>query len=71
MNKIRPGKYKHYKGGMYEVLGVAKHSENSEEELVVYQSLDGTQAMWARPREMFLETVKVRGIPVPRFQFLV
>ena len=62
----RPGRYRHYKGGMYEVLGVARHSE-TEEELVVYRPLYGDRGLWVRPRAMFLDTVLVQGEPVPRF----
>lgn len=61
-----PGIYVHYKGGLYEVLGVARHSE-SEEALVVYRALYGDYGLWVRPLEMFCETVEVQGEPVPRF----
>ena len=63
---IRPGRYRHYKGGLYEVLGVAQHSE-TEEELVVYRPLYGDHGLWVRPVTMFQETVDVQGVPVPRF----
>ncbi len=62
----RPGRYRHYKGKEYEVLGVARHSE-TEEELVVYRLAYGDFGLWVRPRTMFLETVDVNGRPVPRF----
>src|SRR5258707_4841228 len=55
-----PGRYQHFKGGLYEVLGVARHSE-TEEELVVYRPLYGAGALWARPRRMFQEHVLVDG----------
>ena len=67
--EVRPGRYRHFKGGLYEVLGVARHSE-TEEELVVYRPLYGDRALWVRPRAMFLEAIEVDGKPVPRFQFL-
>ncbi|WP_290059059.1 DUF1653 domain-containing protein [Amycolatopsis solani] len=62
-----PGRYVHYKGGEYEVLGVARHSE-TEEELVVYRALYGEQGLWVRPKVMFAETVVVDGTEVPRFR---
>src|SRR5690606_17913410 len=58
------GGYRHYKGGLYEVLGLARHSE-TEEELVVYASASG--AWWVRPRSMFFERVTADGASVPRF----
>jgi hypothetical protein len=65
----RPGRYRHYKGKDYLVLGVARHSE-SEEELVVYRLLYGDFGLWVRPRSMFLETVEVAGGTVPRFAWV-
>ena len=62
-----PGKYRHYKGGLYEVIGIARHSE-TQEELVVYRPLYGEGGLWVRPRVMFLETVVVNGESLPRFQ---
>ena len=69
MAKIKLGKYRHYKGKDYQVLGVAKHSETSEE-LVVYQKLYDDYSMWVRPLSMFIENVEVDGKKVPRFEFL-
>ncbi len=74
MKKIKSGKYQHYKGKFYQVIGVARHSETLEE-LVVYQALYdsqefGPQALWIRPLKMFLEKVKVKGKQVPRFKFV-
>lgn len=51
------GKYKHYKGGEYEVVGIAKHTETLEE-LVIYRSLDGTNNIWARPKSIFMDYVE-------------
>lgn len=65
----RPGRYRHYKGKEYRVLGLARHSE-TEEELVVYQLLYGDFSWWVRPRPMFLEKVEVDGRSVPRFAFV-
>lgn len=66
---IRPGRYRHYKGREYEVLGTAKHSE-TEEEFVVYRQLYGTGDLWIRPKGMFAEQVLVNGQSLPRFEFL-
>ena len=67
--EIKPGKYKHFKGKEYEVLGVAKHSE-AMEELVVYKKLYDDGGMWVRPLAMFLEEVEVNGQKVPRFVYI-
>ena len=67
MNDIAPGRYRHFKGGLYEVLGIARHSE-TQEELVVYRALYGERGLWVRPRKMFLETVLHEGKSLPRFQ---
>ena len=66
---IPPGRYRHFKGGAYEVLGIARHSE-TEEWMVVYQALYGERGIWVRPAGMWEETVEVNGQPVPRFRFL-
>ena len=63
------GRYRHYKGNEYEVLGIARHSE-THEEMVVYRPLYGAGVMWVRPKVMFCEFVTVDGQTVPRFQFL-
>ena len=66
---VRPGVYRHYKGGLYRVLFLARHSE-TEEVLVVYQALYGERGYWVRPLGLFLEKVRVEGREVPRFAFL-
>jgi hypothetical protein len=66
---IQPGRYRHYKGNEYDVIGVARHSE-TEEPFVVYRALYGDKRLWIRPAAMFLETVIVEGRPVPRFDRL-
>ena len=69
MTTVQPGRYRHYKGNEYTVIGVARHSE-TEEELVVYRQEYGDHSLWVRPKEMFLETVMVDGQDVPRFQYI-
>jgi len=66
---IVPGRYRHYKGREYEVLGIARHSE-TEEEFVVYRTLYGERSLWIRPAAMFVETVEVDGRPCPRFRLI-
>ena len=63
---LEPGRYRHYKGQEYQVLGVARHSE-TEEEMVVYRCLYGEGGLWVRPLAMFCETVAIEGRDVPRF----
>ena len=65
---MKLGIYKHYKGNVYEVIGIAKHSEDLSE-MVVYQSVVDGQ-MWVRSKEMFLEHVLIEGKKIPRFTFL-
>jgi hypothetical protein len=69
MTTVQPGRYRHYKGKEYTVLGVALHSE-TQEELVVYRQEYGEHGLWVRPKQMFLETVKMDGQVVPRFRYL-
>lgn len=66
---VKPGRYRHYKGQEYEVLGCAKHSE-TEEDFVVYRALYGARGWWIRPKAMFEDTVVVDGKPVARFAYL-
>lgn len=60
------GLYRHYKGGPYEVLGTARHSE-TQEPMVVYRALYGTQGLWVRPAAMFTEEVQINGVWQARF----
>jgi hypothetical protein len=60
------GRYRHYKGGEYEVVGVARHSE-TKEPLVVYRPLYDDSGLWVRPHAMFFEEVEVDGKLQPRF----
>ena len=66
---LRIGRYRHYKGNEYEVIGVAKHSED-ETELVVYRPLYGEKSLWVRPLSMFIETVQVDGETQLRFEYI-
>ena len=68
---LKPGKYKHYKGNLYQVLGIARHSETLEE-LVVYKALYQSEGknLWVRPLQMFTETIEINGQQIPRFQFI-
>ena len=68
-SSIQPGRYRHYKGNEYTVIGTAQHSETLEE-MVVYRQEYGEHGLWVRPKQMFSETVKVDGKEVPRFQQL-
>ncbi len=63
---IQSGRYRHFKGGEYEVLGVAQHSE-SDEQLVVYRPLYGERGLWVRPLAMFVGEVEHEGVAQPRF----
>ena len=64
-----PGRYKHYKGSLYDVYEVATHSEN-ETNLVVYRPCYGEKALWVRPLEMFFDTVERDGIAQLRFEYV-
>jgi hypothetical protein len=66
---IKPGKYRHFKGGEYTVQGVAKHSETGEF-MVVYTPLYGEGGLWVRPLDMFIEEVEHEGRTRPRFEFI-
>ncbi|MEA9609052.1 DUF1653 domain-containing protein [Xanthomonas campestris pv. plantaginis] len=64
---IEPGRYRHFKGGHYEVLGVVRHSETLAA-LVLYRPLETDVGMWVRPFEMFVAQVEVEGMIRPRFE---
>lgn len=66
---MKLGRYRHYKGNEYIVIGDAKHSETLEE-MVVYRPDYGERGLWVRPKAMFLETVNVAGQRVPRFEYI-
>ena len=63
------GRYRHYKGGEYEVIGVARHSESTEP-MVVYRPLYDDSGWWVRPHAMFFESVTVDGQVQPRFRHI-
>lgn len=67
--KLEPGIYRHFKGNLYRVIQVVKHSETLEE-FVLYQALYGEKELWVRPKEMFLEMVEKDGKSVPRFTLI-
>jgi hypothetical protein len=69
MSIVQIGRYRHYKGKEYTVIGVARHSE-TEEELVVYRKEYDDHGLWVRPLGMFLESVEVEGKTVPRFEYI-
>ncbi len=69
MNSITPGIYRHYKGNLYEVSGLARHSE-TEETLVVYRALYGDYGLWVRPAAMFDESITVDGRTQKRFELI-
>ena len=66
---IKVGKYRHYKGNLYKVIGVANHSETLEK-MVVYRALYGEGELWVRPASMWNETVTVEGKNVLRFTYI-
>ena len=69
MAEIKIGKYRHFKGNEYRVVGMARHSETMEE-MVVYQALYGEQGIWVRPAHMWNETVDRDGYCGPRFAYI-
>lgn len=69
MAEIRPGRYRHFKGKEYEVLGVARHSETLAE-MVVYRALYGEGGLWVRPAAMWDEQIDRDGYTGPRFQLI-
>ncbi len=72
--QIKLGRYQHHKGGFYEVIGIARHSETLEV-FVVYKKLSyskefGKNTLWVRPIQMFKETIEINGEQIPRFKFV-
>jgi hypothetical protein len=60
------GRYRHYKGGLYEVVDTVRHSETLEP-MTLYRALYGEHGLWVRPAAMFLEEVVIEGVSQPRF----
>ena len=74
MPELTLGKYRHYKGKLYEAVGVGRHSETLEE-LIVYRALYddpefGKNAIWVRPKKMFFDNITVDGKEIARFTFI-
>ena len=69
MQEIKLGKYRHFKGMEYEVIGIAKHSETLEE-MVIYRALYGEGGLWTRPASMWTEEVEKDGKKFLRFTFI-
>ena len=67
--ELKPGKYRHFKGMEYEVLGIARHSE-TEEPMVVYRALYGEHGLWVRPLSMWNEEVCREDYQGPRFIYI-
>ena len=67
--ELKPGKYRHFKGGEYELIGIASHSETMEP-MVVYRALYGEGGLWVRPAAMWNETVERDGKVFPRFTYI-
>ncbi len=67
--EIMLGKYRHFKGGEYEVIGIAHHSETMED-MVVYRALYGDRELWVRPASMWNETVTRDGVTHDRFTYI-
>ena len=67
--ELKLGKYRHFKGNEYELLGIARHSETMES-MVVYRALYGEKGLWVRPLSMWTETVERDGYCGPRFRFV-
>lgn len=67
--KIKPGRYRHYKGNDYQVIDIVCHSE-TQELLVLYKPLYGEGKLWVRPLDMFIELVTLQGEQIQRFQYI-
>ena len=69
MSTVKPGRYRHFKGNEYEVIGTARHSETLEE-MVVYRALYGEFGLWVRPAAMWNEIVERNGKTFRRFTYI-
>ena len=68
--RTTPGRYRHYKGGLYEVIDTVRHSETLEP-MTLYRALYGAQGLWVRPAAMFAEEVEIDGLRQPRFRLII
>ena len=69
MEELKTGRYRHFKGKEYELIGTARHSETLEE-MVVYRALYGEGGLWVRPAAMWTETVERDGVSYQRFTYV-
>ena len=69
MEELKTGRYRHFKGNEYELIGIARHSETLEE-MVVYRALYGEGGLWVRPAAMWMETVERDGVSYQRFTYV-
>jgi hypothetical protein len=74
VKELKKGKYQHYEGKFYDFVGTARDSETLKE-YVIYRALYdspefGKDALWIRPKEMFVEDVEIKGKKVPRFKYV-
>ena len=69
MPEVMQGRYQHFKGGLYDVIGTARNTESGED-LVIYRSAEGSAGLWARPVSLFTGSVEKGSDTVPRFRFL-
>jgi len=69
MTTLRPGIYRHFKGNLYDVITVARHTETGED-MVVYRALHGEFGLWVRPLTMFTEQIERDGKFMARFEFV-
>lgn len=69
MAEVKIGKYRHFKGNEYEVIGIAKHSETLED-MVIYRALYGEFGLWVRPLAMFTETILRDNQEIKRFSYI-
>ncbi|HPO05568.1 MAG TPA: DUF1653 domain-containing protein [Candidatus Gracilibacteria bacterium] len=74
MSELKKGIYRHFKGGLYEVIDFAHDCENSESEVVIYKALYPTEfgetSLWVREKLNFLEILEKDGKSFPRFEFI-
>lgn len=69
-NEARLGLYRHFKGNIYELVAIARYSEDADVKMAVYRSRANADEYWVRPLSMWLETVERDGVTVPRFEYI-